>query len=154
MLPGYLQGLICGMIEPQNIIVYEPPKKYGGYTVVDNSDYSGLTPDEKTFGMLTHLSALLFLILPSFGNVIGPLVVWLLKKDQSEWIDRQGKESLNFQISITIYAILSGILVIVLIGFLLLPLLFIFWLIFVIIASVKVSNGEEFHYPLAIRFFN
>ncbi len=122
--------------------------------MVDNSDYSGLTPDEKTFGMLTHLSALLFLILPSFGNVIGPLVVWLLKKDQSEWIDRQGKESLNFQISITIYAILSGILVIVLIGFLLLPLLFIFWLIFVIIASVKVSNGEEFHYPLAIRFFN
>ncbi len=122
--------------------------------MVDNNHNSGLAPDEKTYGMLTHLSALLFFVLPSFGNVIGPLVVWLLKKDQSDWIDRQGKEALNFQISITIYSIIAGILVVALIGLLLLPLLFIFWLIFVIIASVKVSNGEEFQYPLAIRFFN
>ncbi|MFV0338939.1 MAG: DUF4870 domain-containing protein, partial [Chthoniobacterales bacterium] len=62
------------------------------------------------------LSALLAFVLPTFGNLIGPLVIWLLKRQESAEIDQVGKDTLNFQISITIYAIISGILVAVLIG--------------------------------------
>ena len=113
-----------------------------------------------TWGMLCHLSALLgfigfpfggFFLLP-FGNLIGPLVVWLIKKDDHPYIDEQGKEALNFQISMTIYALLASIFVLVLIGFFLLIGLAICDVILVIIAAVKVSNGESFKYPATIRF--
>lgn len=110
-----------------------------------------LTQEEKTFGMLAHLAALAGFVIP-FGNLIGPLIVWLIKKDQSAWVDQQGKESLNFQISITIYAIVAGVLTLILIGILLLIAVGLFSLIMVIIASVKVSNGEDFRYPLCIAF--
>ncbi len=110
-----------------------------------------LTQEEKTFGMLAHLAALTFFVM-LFGNLIGPLVVWLIKKDQSAWVDQQGKESLNFQISISIYFIVAFVLTPILIGFLLLIAVGLFFLIMVIIASVKVSNGEDFRYPLCIAF--
>lgn len=110
-----------------------------------------LSQDEKTFGMLAHLAALAGFIIP-FGNIIGPLVIWLIKKDQSAWVDKQGKESLNFQISITIYAIISGILTIIIIGALLLIAVGIFSLVMIIIASIKVNDGVDFQYPLCIRF--
>lgn len=119
-----------------------------------------LTQEEQTFGMLVHLSALALFILPSFGNVIGPLIVWLLKKDRSDWIDRQGKEALNFQITIVIYTaaayFIIFLLTITIIGIPLAILialgLAVFWLVMVIMASVKANNGEDFRYPLNIRF--
>jgi len=101
--------------------------------------------------MLAHLAALAGFIIP-FGNIIGPLVVWLIKKDESAWVDRQGKESLNFQISVSIYAIVAGILTLILIGILLLIAVGIFSLVMVIISTVRVNNGEYFQYPLCIRF--
>jgi uncharacterized Tic20 family protein len=107
--------------------------------------------DAKNWAMGTHLAALSGMFIP-FANVIGPLVVWLIKKDESPLVDREGKESLNFQISMTIYLCVSALLVIVLIG---LPLLFVIALldlIFTIIAAVKTSNGEQYRYPLTIRF--
>ncbi len=111
-----------------------------------------LTPDEKTYGMLAHLSALAVFVLPTIGHIVGPLVIWLIKKDQSPWIDQQGKNALNFQISITLYGIVCGILVIILIGFLLLAVLGVFWLVMVIMAAVQVNDGKDFQYPLTIRF--
>ena len=113
----------------------------------------GLTQDEKTYGMLAHFAALASFIIP-FGNIIGPLIIWLIKKDQSAWVDKQGKESLNFQISITIYAFISGILTIILIGFLLLIAVGFYSLVMIIIASIKVNDGLDFQYPLCIRFIN
>ncbi len=110
-----------------------------------------LSQDDKTFGMLAHLAALAGFVIP-FGNLIGPLIVWLMKKDQSSWVDKQGKESLNFQISVSIYAIVAGILTLILIGILLLIAVGIFSLVMIIIASVRVSNGEDFKYPLSIPF--
>ena len=110
-----------------------------------------LTQEEKTFGMLVHLSALAQFILPTFGSILGPLIIWLIKKDQSEWVNQQGKEALNFNISIAIYAIVSGLLVFIVIGIFLLIAIGIFWLVMVIIATVKVNNLEDFQYPLAIR---
>ena len=107
--------------------------------------------EEKNYGMLAHLLAFSGFIIP-FGNIIGPLVIWLMKKDESPFVDHHGKESLNFQISLIIYLVISIILCFVLIGFLLLAALGIFELVMIIMAAVKANNGEEFTYPLSIRF--
>lgn len=86
-----------------------------------------------------------------FGNILGPLVLWLIKRSESPLLDRIGKEVLNFQISYTIYVAVAGILCFVLIGFLILPVIGLLWIIFMIIAAVKTGNGEEYKYPLTIR---
>lgn len=116
--------------------------------IMENITYT--SSDERTFSMLCHLSALSGLIIP-FGHIIGPLVVWLLKKEEFPEVDRQGKAALNFQLSLTIYSIIAGILVIFLVGFVLLGAIFLLGLILTIIASVKSSNGERFEYPLSIN---
>jgi uncharacterized Tic20 family protein len=108
---------------------------------------------EKNWGMGCHLIALAGLVIP-FGHIIGPLVFWLIKKDESEFVEDQGKESLNFQISITIYAIVSAILILLVIGIFLLFAVGIFWLVMVIVAAMKASSGEKYRYPLTIRFIN
>jgi len=110
-----------------------------------------LSQDDRTFGMLAHLTALAGFVIP-FGNLIGPLVVWLIKREQSAWVDKQGKEALNFQISITIYAIVAAILSVIIIGILLLIAVGIFSLVMIIIASVRVNEGADFKYPLCIPF--
>lgn len=110
-----------------------------------------LSKDAKTFGMLCHLIAFAGFVIP-LGNIIGPLVIWLLKKDEFEFVDDQGKESLNFQISIIIYAIISAILIVVIVGIFLLIALGIFAIVMIIIASVRANEGIRFRYPLNIRF--
>jgi uncharacterized Tic20 family protein len=107
--------------------------------------------DERIWATLCHLSALVGFVLPIFGNIIGPLVFWILKKDQMPLVDINGKEALNFQISMSIYAMFAATLVIVLIG---IPLLFMIAfadIVLIIMASVKTSEGTSFHYPLTIR---
>jgi len=115
------------------------------------SESQGLKQEEKTFGMLCHLAALGMFVFP-FGNVLGPLIVWLVKKDSSSFVDDQGKEALNFQISMSIYAIGASILMLVFIGFLLLPAVGIFNIVMIILASIRANNGESYRYPLCIRF--
>jgi uncharacterized Tic20 family protein len=109
-----------------------------------------LSKDAKTWGMLCHLIALAGFVIP-FGNIIGPLVIWLIKKDEFPFVDDQGKESLNFQISMTIYFIVSIILIAIVIGILLIIALIIVEVIFIIIATVKANSGEKYRYPLTIR---
>lgn len=106
--------------------------------------------DARTFGMLCHLLAFAGLVVP-FGNIIGPLVMWLLKREEYPFVDEQGKEALNFQISAFLYAIVCGLLTLILIGIPLLIALGIFWLVVVIIASVKANAGESYRYPLNLR---
>lgn len=108
--------------------------------------------DEKTQALFTHLSGFALFVLPSFGNIIGPLVLWLIFRERSEYVDGHGKEAVNFQISFTIYFIVSGVLCLILIGFILLGILMILWIIFVIVATVRASNGEEYRYPMTIHF--
>ncbi len=86
-----------------------------------------------------------------FGNVIGPLVAWQIKKDSSEFVDYNGKESLNFQITVTLAIIASIPLVLVLIGILMLIVIPIAALVLVIIAGIKAGNGEVYRYPMTIR---
>ena len=106
---------------------------------------------EKTSGMLCHLLSFAGIIGVPFGNIIGPLIVWLMKKDESPFVDQCGKESLNFQISLTIYAIVCGLLTIILIGFAGLLAILIIDIVCVIKASIKANAGESYTYPLTIR---
>ncbi len=107
--------------------------------------------EEKKWAMICHLAALAGFVIP-FGNLLGPLVVWLIKKDTMPLVDRHGKESLNFQITVAIAAVIAAMLIIVLIGFVLLPIVAIAALVLTIMASVKVSNGElDYKYPFAFR---
>ena len=86
-----------------------------------------------------------------FGNIIAPLILWLVKRAESPLLDRTGKEVVNFQISYTIYAAVAGLLCFVLVGFLILPVIFILWVVFMVVAAIKTGNGEEYRYPLTIR---
>ena len=106
--------------------------------------------DARTWGMLRHLTALSGVIIP-FGNIVGPLIVWLIKKNEMPFVDDQGKESLNFQITVTIAGIVSIVLCAVVIGFLLIPVVALGALVFTIIAAVKANKGEAYRYPLTIR---
>lgn len=115
--------------------------------------YAGPTSDECMWAMLCHLTALSGYIGVPFGNIVGPLVVWLIKKDEMPLVDDQGKESLNFQISVLIYAVVSGLAILILIGIVLLPAVLIFSIVMTIIAAVKANSGEVYRYPLTIRFF-
>lgn len=108
--------------------------------------------DSRTFGMLCHLLALTTYIGIPFGNILGPLVIWLLKRETSPFVDDQGKEALNFNISMTIYGFICAVLIFVLIGIFLLIILGIAHVILTILAAVKANNGEAYRYPFTIRF--
>ncbi|HEY3486527.1 MAG TPA: DUF4870 domain-containing protein [Gammaproteobacteria bacterium] len=112
---------------------------------------TSFTPDERNWAMYCHLAVFGGFLIP-FGNLIGPLVIWLLRKERYAFVDYHGKEVLNFQITLLIALIISGILTLVLIGFLLLPALLIAALVLTIIGTVKTANGEYYRYPFSIRF--
>jgi uncharacterized Tic20 family protein len=115
--------------------------------------------DVQTWAMLCHLAGLCGIPFPSFGAILGPLVVWLIKRNDHPTIDAAGKEALNFHLSILIYSLALaavGILTLWLfIGFLFLLLAAVVTLaglVFAVIAAVKTSNGETYRYPLSLRF--
>lgn len=109
-------------------------------------------PQARTWGMACHLAVFAGALLPVLGNIIGPLVVWLMKKDEYPFVDDQGKEALNFQISMMIYMAVAGVLVLLLVGFFLLAILGIMDFVLVIIAAVKANQGVRYRYPFTIRF--
>ncbi|MGK0297924.1 MAG: putative Tic20 family protein [Gammaproteobacteria bacterium] len=108
--------------------------------------------DARNWAMICHLAGLAGFVIP-FGNVLGPLVVWAIKKDDHQFIDDQGKEALNFQLTMTICLIISAVLILVLIGFFLLSILCIYTVFMIIIASIKANDGINYRYPMTIRFF-
>lgn len=103
--------------------------------------------------MFCHLASLAgYVLTVPFAGALGPLVIWLIKKDEFPQVDAHGKEALNFQISVALYSLICLLLVFVLIGIFLGIALVIFDLICVILAAVKANQGEFFRYPLCIRF--
>lgn len=109
-----------------------------------------VTQEQKTWGMIAHLASLSGFIIP-LGNVLGPLVVWLIKKDTMPFVDDQGKEALNFNITVFLAAVVGGILTLVLIGLLVLLAVGIAWLVLTIIAAMKANEGQAYRYPFALR---
>lgn len=117
---------------------------------LDNMPHSENDKSERTWAAFTHLSALSGFIIP-LGNLLVPLVIWLLKRHDYVLVDDQGREALNFQISITLYTLVAALLVKLFIGVILLPLLLLFWVVMTIVAAVKSSDGMRFRYPLTLR---
>ncbi len=110
--------------------------------------------DTRRWAMACHLAALSCYLSIPFGNLLGPLLVWLFKREDDPFIEEQGREALNFQLSITLYGFIAFLLCFIFIGLLLLPVLVIFHLVCTIIAGVKAGNGEAYRYPLTIRFLH
>lgn len=109
------------------------------------------TPEERNWAVLCHLGALLGFVIWGLGVVLGPLIVWLIKKDTMPFVNDQGKEALNFQITVLLAGIVCSALVFVLIGIPLLAALAIADLVFIIIAAIKASEGVSYRYPLSLR---
>jgi uncharacterized Tic20 family protein len=108
-----------------------------------------VSSEDRTWGILTHAAALVGFIVP-FGNVLGPLLVWAIKKEDSQFVDDNGKRALNFQITWTVLLVVAALLVVVGIGLLVVPLLAIAWLILVILAIVRASDEQVYDYPLTL----
>ena len=110
-----------------------------------------LSESERNWAMFCHLSTFSSVILP-FGGIIGPLICWSSKKHESEFVDRNGKEALNFQLSILLYTLVCIPLMFIIIGFVLLFGLLILELVCVIMASIRTAKGEDYKYPITIPF--
>lgn len=103
--------------------------------------------DEKNIATITHLGGILFSFIPA-------LIVFLLKKNDSEFIRVQAREALNFQITLLLAQFVAYVLIFVLVGFLLLGLIWLFNIVICIIAAISSSKGEHYHYPFTLRLIN
>ena len=106
---------------------------------------------ENSYVALMHISQLAGYVLPGLGFFL-PLILWLIDKDNNARVDANGKEIMNFIISMIIYAVISGILCIILVGFFLLGLIAVLQIACAIIAAIRASHGGNYIYPLTIRF--
>ncbi|MEI8644007.1 DUF4870 domain-containing protein [Pseudoalteromonas sp. Hal040] len=107
--------------------------------------------EQRTWAMFCHLSALAGLLFP-FGSVIGPLIVWLVKKEEMPLVAEHGRKSLNFQLTMMIAYIVCFMLMFVVVGVILLLLVALFSLIMVVVSAIKANDGKEVNYPMAIEF--
>src|SRR3546814_855892 len=112
--------------------------------------------DQRTWGMFCHLAALSVLF-TGIGFVLGPLVVWLLKRDDMPFVDDQGKDALNFNITVFIVCVALWVFALVTLGLglvVVVPLWIVIglvWLIVTIVAAIKANEGEYYRYPFALR---
>ncbi len=128
---------------PQN-----PPTSVGGpqgpVTPMDKEQ----NKDARMWGMFAHLSAFTAFVTAGIGAIVGPLVIWQIKKEQFPFVDDQGKEALNFQITMLIYALAAMLLLIVpCIGWIIPPALGIADIVFTIVAGIKANDGIRYRYP-------
>jgi len=137
-------------MQPASISFQERTMSDDIQTAATPDSPSELSAEAKQWGMFAHLSALVGFIIP-FGTVLGPLIVWQVKKAEFPFVDDQGKEALNFQITVLIAFIACIILSFVVIGILLLPVVGIAALVFTIMAGIKANNGETYRYPYTLR---
>ena len=142
------------MSVPPDCIV--PPPPHEPVPPPEPLDTAGMpSHEERQWALFAHLSALLGGLLTStflgLGCLLGPLIIWLVKRETMPFVDDQAKEALNFNITVAIAAVVCGLLMFVLIGFVLLPLLGLAWLVFIIIAAIKANEGERYRYPFTLR---
>lgn len=119
----------------------------------------GLSSEERMWAMFGHLSALTGLLTGGIGYIVGPLIIWQVKKDTMPFAASEAKEALNFNISWLLWMLILGavtfVLMLFVIGVLLIPVLAILgiaWVVFSIIGGLKANEGKPYRYPLTIRF--
>lgn len=118
-------------------------------TDITTSPATHPTAESRNLGVLAHLSA--FVTFVGIPSLLGPLALWLIKRDDP-YVEAQAKEALNFNLSFTIYGIVAGLSIILLVGLIALPAVVVTWFVLVIVAAIRAGNGESYRYPLTIRF--
>jgi len=118
----------------------------------NNTSTTEIPRNARQWAMICHLSALSGLLANGIGFLLGPLIVWLIKKEDHPFVDKQGKEAVNFQITMLIIALISVVLCFFLIGFAFLIIAGLLMTIFPIIAAIRSNSGEDYKYPFSIRF--
>jgi uncharacterized Tic20 family protein len=141
---------------PPNPYVDPSGQQAGGNVPPTGPDDREMNRDARMWAMFCHLAGLAFVLplVPLVGGFVGPLILWVIKRDQYPFVDEQGKEAVNFQITMLIYSIIAAVLIVAWIGAVLLPAVIIIDIVFVIIATVKVNDGYHYRYPypLIIHF--
>ena len=117
----------------------------------NDPDFRPWTMELSSYCMLMHLSQFAGIIVP-FGGIALPIIMWATNKDKSSIIDQHGKNILNWMISFYIYATLSAVLILLIVGIFALIALGVIAVIFAIIGAIKANNKEIFNYPLSITF--
>lgn len=107
--------------------------------------------DARMWAMIAHLAGFLGYFLPVIGSLIGPLIIWQLKKDLHPYVDEQGKEALNFQITVLIAALVCVLLMLIAVGFLLIWVVVVGAIVLMIIAAIKANEGAPYRYPFCLR---
>lgn len=110
------------------------------------------TTDVLTTASLIHLSALIGLLGNGIGFILAPLIFWLVKRDDDPFLDEQGMEAINFQITMTLASIVAAVLIVLVVGIVLLPIVIIMMVVLPILAAMRVRDGEDYRYPFTIRF--
>jgi uncharacterized Tic20 family protein len=129
--------------EPEQVQVESAPPSPGSKEI---------NKDARMWAMFCHLAGLAGLLVPIVGNIVAPLVIWQVKKDAFPFVDAQGREAVNFQISMSIYGFVAALLCFVCIGIPLLVAVYVVDVVFLLIAAVKANNGLHYRYPLTFRF--
>jgi len=119
-------------------------------TPIDVTPANAISQEERMWAMLCHLGSFAFYVFP-FGNLLVPLIIWMVKRDTMPFVREQGKEALNFQITLMLYLAVIVVLCFVLIGFALLIALPIYQIVMTILASIKVYDGDHYRYPFILR---
>jgi len=115
------------------------------------TDASEVDDEERTWGILAHAGGFAGLAVP-FGNVVAPLVVWLVKRDESRFVDENGIRALNFQLTWSVILLVTALSVLVGVGLVLFPLAMLAWLILTVVGTVRAADDEVYDYPLTIGF--
>lgn len=108
--------------------------------------------NQRTWAAFIHASALLGVFVHFPGHLLGPLILWLVKRDDAPELDAHGKEAVNFQISMLIYNVVAAFFCLILVGFFFLAVLWVLNAVLVIIAAIQASDGKFYRYPMTIRF--
>ena len=111
-----------------------------------------ITKDERTWGLIAHLSPLLGYVVPvPLFNILAPAIVWFIKRETMPFVDDQAKEALNFQITIFLATIVCIIAIVVVIGIFLIPALVIYSIIMMVLAAKAAQEGKRYRYPYCLR---
>ena len=130
---------------------------FESYTAAPPAPSGTPSAEERQWGLFGHLSSLAGLFTGGIGNIVGPLIIWLVKKDSLAFAADQAKEALNFNITMLIAGVALVFFTLITFGvgaLLTVPLglaLFLYWLIFTIIAAINASNGVRYRYPMTLR---
>jgi uncharacterized Tic20 family protein len=106
------------------------------------------------WAMVCHLGGLATYIGIPLGNILVPLIIWLVRRNSDAAVNENGREAINFNISFTVYGIVAGLLCYVLVGFVLLPIVLITHIVLVVQAALKANKGESVQYPFTLHFIN